>query len=770
MNNGNFINYWNMDGNDIINRAKKFINKSIATNQKLLKLNLDHNAERNKFIALLSDDTTEFTICHSICNYIKYITSDNQLKYNCIEAEELLTKYINNLNQNRSLYEKIIEFKKKSTKLSSEDIRFINRVIVEYQRNGIHLNSRDQKKLFIIKNEILKLEQFIEHSINKYDHSIIEFNVKDLKGLPNIILKSFPKLGSNSVGIRMVKNNYNHCMRYIDDPSIRKKIYKLYSSRSSDTSINIVKLAILRHKMAQLLSSNKNFQNYTDFKLNLQMARTSTNVTNFLINFLKYFDVKYVSEITTLLKIKKNSCKNSKIKFDNQIHIWDLQYYVNKWKIKYGLNENKIRKYFCLHNVIKTILNFYQNLFGLKFHKLKNKSNPSIPLYYVTDRQNVSLGYFYLDLFHRKNKIKDIRCFYLLPGCIYPMINGDLQLPIIALTASFKNSNKFTFLYHNEVYTLFHEFTHIVHQLVGKTKFSLFSGTNVEIDFIETPAQIIDNLFWTKNMIKKLSSHCNTGQPLPDDIIDKMIKIRNITIGITYKKHILISLYDQLLHSSEDLITICKNILTNDKYTDKRKEINSILSDTYSKLWYKIMSNSSNDMYSINILDDDTMPIEWPIFIFNGATYYSTLWNKVQSASIYHDKFHNKKINQKLGKEMIDKMLKFGGSIDAINILEYYLGRRPTIDGFLQLNDLLVNNDEFSYYFNTDTVNKINTDSVNDTEAYSNNFTEICSDSYTDTQKKVIKYLKESFNKQINEHNYICDDNDSKNKNIFIKN
>ena len=146
---------------------------------------------------------------------------------------------------------------------------------------------------------------------------------------------------------------------------------------------------------------------------------------------------------------------------------------------------------------------------------------------------------------------------------MYPYNSNKYQPCIVSLVASLIdiNDNKETLLCHSEVISIFHEFGQAVYQILAKSKFCAFSGSNVEFDFVQIPPLILDNMCWDPIILKRLSSHCDTKNELPDNIIEKMIKIRNLNIGIHYKKVILSSIYDQLIHSSTEFITICENFL-----------------------------------------------------------------------------------------------------------------------------------------------------------------------------------------------------------------
>ena len=391
-----------------------------------------------------------------------------------------------------------------------------------------------------------------------------------------------------------------------------------------------------------------------------------------------------------------------------------------------------------------------------------------------------------MDLYKRDGKYDQTRCFVIRKSCQYPLSLGfskiDYQIPIIALISSIQSN----LLNHNDVVNLFHEFGHIMHNIFGKTKYSLFSGISVENDFVETPAQVLEYLCWDKNILKKLSCHFKSKQSLPDDIIDKMVKMRDLDIGIHYKKHCLIGIYDQLIHSSDVFIKICRDLI--DPNTEKMKSnLIPIFSKIYKKLHQQILcSYTNNNLFRIGYNDGILFPGPWLNYLFlNNNLYYSKIWSKVYAADIYN--MYKSDVTP-----LKDKILKFGGSKKSIDMMTDILGRQPNIDGFIKLHNL-GQDEEFSYYFSTEHFEKnivatvplvpqvsqitktpvipeeytdnLSDESITDTASYSNRFSEI----YIDNNN-YNKYFKNKIKNIENDDNYANMEYNDKYDNIFIKN
>lgn len=182
----------------------------------------------------------------------------------------------------------------------------------------------------------------------------------------------------------------------------------------------------------------------------------------------------------------------------------------------YSVDEEAIKEYFPTDHVIDVTLDIYQELLGLKFTKLQDAQvwHPDASCYLVEDGEE-KLGHFYLDLYPRKDKYGHFAVFPLLSRVKKPC--GEVIPPAAAMVCNFDkpSENKVSLLYHSDVETFFHEFGHIMHEICTKANFSRFSGTNVEMDFVELPSQMLENWVWDKDVLQRLSKHYKTGQILP---------------------------------------------------------------------------------------------------------------------------------------------------------------------------------------------------------------------------------------------------------------
>ena len=346
-------------------------------------------------------------------------------------------------------------------------------------------------------------------------------------------------------------------------------------------------------------------------------------------------------------------------------------------------------------------------------------------------KSNKLVGYFYLDPYKRHNKTNQIKCVGLRPNCVYPMEGSETkpptstrsvwgsrnkptypynknihQVPIVAILAPFKKNSLLT---HPDVIAFFCEFEYVIYYLCNRSKYCIFNGIFAETEFINTIPLVMGNICWENIILKKLSSHYKTKKPLPDKIINKLKNVKNLTIGINYKIIILNAIYDQMIHTHNKFINYCETLLKNNDIKIRGKAIINYMSTAYKKLYNGIMCYKHNPLYSVQFNDGTFMPGSWKNLIANkDGRSYEYIWSKIISLEIYQNKFlNNRTISPSMSSlkssalDLKKNLIEKGGSIDARILIKDYLGKLPTINGFLKMYNLDVN-PEYSFYLNSD--------------------------------------------------------------------
>lgn len=729
---------WDMNPNEILEYTNKIINQSRDITNKIVGINASKKNIGN-LIELLSNDFNMLNKFHSICGFLQVVSPCENIKHASSKADLILSQYYSEYNLRKDVYVKLCDIKKRKLISDTNDVLFIDKLILNFKRNGIDLEDKVIKLLIGIKQEIMKLENETTGIANKYENTYINLRTKDLSGVPSNIIDTF-EINGNNAKIQFNKFNYTLLMKYVDDSNTRKNIETSYSSKYGNLLDNMFKLIVLKDRYAKLLSYNC----YSDYKAHIQMTKNSNNIKNFLTELLLKLDHRYKREMDTILKISKRD-----------INSWDLQYYVNKWKKDYGIDEMYIREYFELNNTLSVILFMYEKMFGIKIKKIIVNSklwSSKVDTYQIIKEDKV-IGYFYSDLYARNGKYRQVQCFCLQPATLS-------QLPVTCIVASFnenvqgsKNTCLLTF---QEVTSLFHEIAHILHHTFGKAKHSIFSGINVETDFIETPAQLLELLCWEKNIIKQLSRHYKNKNQLDDAIINKLVKLKNLDLALRYKKQIIMSLFDQIVYSSDDFVNTCNNILEkNDKNAQK-----TLIHNIYKQLYNEIMISNDNDLkYQIRLNENIGFPSEWASSIYEfDSQYYGSIWSKVLASDMYNEKISHRAKNNDLaniGDDIVGYMLKYGGTKPAYTMICDYIQRKPAIDGFINMHDLNIDV-EYSFFLQSEQIKNIHSSSKCKTQVTDNIMTAYEHNKHNKQNYTETEYLDSASNKfsEINESEF----------------
>jgi len=567
------------------------------------------------------------------------------------------------LNQDLSARVEAVYASRGNHGLNGEQARVLERSRSAFVRAGANLEGEDRDRMEGIAIELQKLgTRFSQNVLADEGAYELILNEEDLTGLPGFLVSAAKAAAvdrghDKGYAITLSRSLIEPFLTFSDRRDLREQAFKAWISRGenggeTDNRDIILQTLKLREERARLLG----FEDFASFKLEDQMAKTPEKVRELLTAVWEPAKKKALAEARQLQELANALGANFKIA------PWDWRYYSEKVRARdYDLDEAKIKPYFQLDNMIAAAFETANRLFGLTFQELDNVPvyHPDVRAFEVKDKNGEHVALFYGDYFARSGKrsgawMSGFRSQEKLAGDIRPIIVNVMNL-------ARAEEGEPVLLTFDDARTLFHEFGHALHGMLSNVTYPSISGTSVARDFVELPSQLYEHWLGQKEILKRHGLHAHTGEPLPDDVIEKLKAAETFNQGFATVEYTASALVDLELHTTpaqqiSDITTVEGKIL-----------------DT------------------LGMPEEITMRHRSPHFlhVFSGdaysAGYYSYMWSEVMDADAFRafqevgDVFHSE-----TAQRLMDNIYSAGASREAEALYIAFRGEMPKIDALLE--------------------------------------------------------------------------------------
>ena len=585
------------------------------------------------------------------------------------EVSPLLSEFSNDITLNEDLFKRVkaVYDQRNALELTTEEQTLLDKKYKSFSRNGANLPLDKKKRLREIDAELSKLKlQFGENVLaetNKYEMHLT--NEEDLDGLPEGEKEAAAQLAKSKEKegwlITLDYPSYIPFMKYASNRKLRKELSIAFGSKGFhndelDNQKNIINIANLRHERANLLG----YKTHAHYVLEERMAETPEKVHHFLQELLEKAKPAAEREFEELENFAKQLDKI------DRLEKWDGAYYSEKLKQKlFDLDDEKLKPYFKLENVIAGVFKVATKLFGLQFEEVFDidKYHPDVKTYRIYDKDKNLVSLFYADFHPRPGKRGGA---WMTSYKAQYVQNGVNVRPHISNVCNFTKptASKPSLLTFNEVTTLFHEFGHGLHGMLANTVYPGLSGTSVYWDFVELPSQIMENWCYEKEALELFATHYQTGEVIPMELVQKIKDSATFQEGMATLRQISFGLLDMSWHGTDP--SGISNV--------KEQEVKAFEpTDLYPECPETCMSTSFSH-------------------IFQGgysSGYYSYKWAEVLDADAFAY-FKEKGIfNQEVATKFKDNVLSKGGTEKPMELYKRFRGSEPKIEALLKRAGLL---------------------------------------------------------------------------------
>lgn len=550
--------------------------------------------------------------------------------------------------------------------------KVIDDALRDFRLSGIALPPEQQSRYKDIQQELASLSAKFSENVLDATQAWTKHlsDAAPLAGLPDsaqaLARQAAQQRGLDGWLLTLELPSYLPVLNYADDRALRQEMYDAYCTRASEQGPNagqwdngpvIERILALRHELARLLD----FRDYAEYSLATKMADSPDQVLEFLNDLAGRAKPQAQRELNELREFARDQFGQ------DDLQAWDIGYYAEKLRLhRYQLSQEELRPYFPITRVLPGLFGVAERLFGITVRPIDGVEtwHPDVQVYEIVDADGMQRGRFYLDLYARSHK----RGGAWMDGCLARRrLEDEVRRPAAYLIGNFTPpvGHDPALLTHNEVVTMFHEFGHGLHHLLTTINYLPVAGIHgVEWDAVELPSQFLENWCWSREALNLLAGHYQTGEPLPEELYQRMLAAKHFQAGIFLARQLEFGLFDLRLHREYDpaqggrVLEILNAV---------RRQVAVITPPAYNRF-----PNAFTHIFSGGY----------------AAGYYSYKWAEVLSADAFSAFEENGIFDVATGTRFRESILEVGGSRPAMTSFVEFRGRKPKIEPLLRLSGI----------------------------------------------------------------------------------
>ena len=656
------------------------LDQVLQTNRQWLEQTLANNTgfTWNNLVTPLNEAGNRLERMWSPVSHMNAVVNTDELRKAYNANLPKLSDYHTEIGQNEVLYNAIKSIRETEQGLNAAQLKDLDDSLLSFKLSGIGLPAEQKARFKDLSQQLSQLNSKFSDNVldatNAWSKHITD--VQDLEGLPESALEmaaqTAQQRGLDGWVITLQFPSYIAVMTYANNRQLREALYQAYTTRASELGANpewdntqvMQDILQLRREEAQLLG----YATYADLSLATKMAENPQAVLSFLEDLAqrsKPFAEQEFAEIQAFAREHYGL---------EQVKVWDVTYISEKIKqARFDFSEEDLKPYFPADRVIEGLFSLVQQLFGIHIQQVTEGVDlwhPDVRFYHVYDKQGQLQAKFYLDLYARQHKRGGA---WMSDFCGRFQRAEGLQIPVAFMTCNSAApvGDKPALFTHDEVVTLFHEFGHGLHHMLTQVDYPDIAGINgVEWDAVELPSQFMENWCWERSVLNRISGHWQTGEPIPDDLYNKMQAARHFQTAMATVRQLEFAIFDMRLHMDAQAAEAGRaQALLN----EVRQQVAVVPYPTFNR-----MANTFTHVFAGGY----------------AAGYYSYKWAEVLSADAFARFEEEGLFDAGVGEAFLQEVLQVGGSRPAMESFVAFRGRKPQVDALLRHSGLTESNEQ----------------------------------------------------------------------------